>query len=462
MRKRRSGSRQPELIPRSKRPSIPIEENHRLVLLTDQLDWTELEEQVEHIRMSKLKSAAGRPPQLRALIGGLLLKATRDMTWRELEDQVRHYAPARYLCGLTETEWSPDHTTMHDFAVLLGEDGTKLLNEYAVRWAVDEKLADPSVVVADTTAQEAAIPYPNEMGLMAAFMTSLAASSKKAGPLFREFASKAASKFKAAKKKLREYRLFAKAKAEKDRMVAEMATLVEQVQGQLASTLKKAASAPRRLTKYGLVARAKVEQLHGTMQKLVPQIRYWLKTGWVAADKVISIHIPELYSIVRGKAGKAVEFGLKWGVARLRGGFLLATVARNKLDLLDTKFAVKAVRDHIALFGSAPDAYAYDRGGHSEKNVETLKELGVKEVGLAPRGRSAWAVNKSAKAKLVKERAQVEGGIGAVKSTRYGFHRPRARSARMMGACGQLAVLGFNLNKLVRGLATRNKVEVVG
>lgn len=87
------------------------------------------------------------------------------------------------------------------------------------------------------------------------------ASSKNAGHLFREFASKAASKFKAAKKKLREYRLFAKAKAEKDRMVAEVATLVEQVQKQLASTLKKAASTPRRLTKYGLAARAKVEQL---------------------------------------------------------------------------------------------------------------------------------------------------------------------------------------------------------
>jgi len=32
----------------------------------------------------------------------------------------------------------------------------------------------------------------------------------------------------------------------------------------------------------------------------------------------------------------------------------------------------------------------------------------------------------------------------------------------MMGACGQLAVLGFNLNKLVRGLAARREVEVVG
>jgi hypothetical protein len=32
----------------------------------------------------------------------------------------------------------------------------------------------------------------------------------------------------------------------------------------------------------------------------------------------------------------------------------------------------------------------------------------------------------------------------------------------MMGACGQLAVLGFNVNKLVRELAKREKVELVG
>jgi len=88
-----------------------------------------------------LKSAAGRPPHLRALIGAMLLKATRDMTWRQAEDQIRPYAPARYLCGLTETDWSPDHTTLHDFAQLLGEQGVALLSELTVRWAIQEKLA---------------------------------------------------------------------------------------------------------------------------------------------------------------------------------------------------------------------------------------------------------------------------------------------------------------------------------
>jgi hypothetical protein len=59
--------------------------------------------------------------------------------------------------------------------------------------------------------------------------------------------------------------------------------------------------------------------------------------------------------------------------------------------------------------------------------------------------------------KLVKERALVEAGIGAVKSSRYNFHRPRARSMRMMGVCGQLALLGFNLNKLARGWLREEK-----
>jgi hypothetical protein len=86
----------------------------------------------------------------------------------------------------------------------------------------------------------------------------------------------------------------------------------------------------------------------------------------------------------------------------------------------------------------------------------------VKEVGLAPRGSTAWSVNSKVREELVRERAMVEGGIGTIKSRRYGFTRPRARSARMMAYCGQRAVLGFNLNKLVRERAKRSDVGVVG
>jgi len=449
------GSRQAGLLPRSRFPTIPLAENHRLVQLTDRLDWVKLEGVVEEIRLSKLKSRAGRPPHLRALIGGVLLMADRRMPYREAEDQIRHYAPARYLCGLTQTDWTPDFTTLHDFTALMGEDGLALINQHAVKLAVKEKFADPRLLVADTTAQEAAIPWPNEMGLMAGFLATVATSSKKAGSLLKEFVEKGAAKFKAAKEKVRKYRLFAKSKEAKTKLMAEMATLVEGVQARLGKVLCTSDSVAGRLVGHGKSARAKVVKLHETMKKLLPQIRYWLRTGHVASGKIINLNIPELYSIVRGKVGKAVEFGLKWGMARLRGGFLLATLSKNKAELEDTKFALRAVDNHIALFGQPPHAYAYDRGGYSKENVHKLQRKGVKEVGLAPRGKAPWSVTDSQRAKLVKERALVEGSIGAVKSGRYGFNRPAARSAEMMGACGQRAVLGFNLNKLAREFARR-------
>jgi len=460
--KTRGGSRQPELFARSKRPMVAIEPNHRLVELTDRLDWTELEVRAENIRASKLKNGAGRPPHLRVLLGAMVLRATRYLPYRVLEDQIRHYAPARYLCGLTETDWTPDHNTLHDFMELMGEEGVRFINEYAVAWAVEERLADPRVLVADTTAQEAAIPHPNEMGLMSAFLTTVAAASAEAGAELKAFAVEAAPQLEEAKKTAREYRLFAKTKELKDKVMAKMVRTVAQVTERLGRVVDAAQAKRARLSKYAKVATDKVLQLQQTMTKLLPQIRYWLKTGYVASGKIISLHIPELYSIVRGKVGKTVEFGLSWGIRRLKGGFLLATLAKAKNELVDSRFALSAVDEHIALFGKPPVAYAYDRGGWSADNVQKLREKGVKEVGLAPRGRAEWKVSAATKKKLVSERAQVEGGIGTLKHAKYGFNRPAAHSARMMGFCGQSAALGFNLNKLVRGLAKREEVVLRG
>ena len=121
--RRRGGNRQPDLFPRSKQPAISLPDNHPMVVLTDTVDWTEMEVQAEKIRAKKLKNAAGRPPHLRATLGALTLMAIRKMPYREVEEQIRYYAPARYLCGLTETDWTPDFTTIQDFAQLLGEDG---------------------------------------------------------------------------------------------------------------------------------------------------------------------------------------------------------------------------------------------------------------------------------------------------------------------------------------------------
>jgi hypothetical protein len=462
--RRPCGNSQPELFARSKRPAIPLPNNHPMVVLTDTVDWTCMELQAEKVRRKKLKNAAGRPPHLRATLGALTLMAIRKMPYREAEEQIRYYAPARYLCGLTETDWTPDFTTIQDFAQLLGEDGCRLINEAVVKQAVALGLADPSVAVADMTAQEAAIPHPNEMGLLGGFVRSIAAAAKRAGRGMKGFLDKVAGKFRAAKEQVRKYRLFAKSKtkAAKDRMVAQMTTVIEEINRKLGKALTVASEQGRRLRGHAVVAQRRLRELHENMAKLIPQIRHWLRTGFVAPGKILNLHIPQLYSIVRGKVGKAVEFGLSWGITRLGGGFALATMSNTKSELTDTSFSVRAVEDLKGLFGQAPHGYAYDRAGYSAENVERLGTLGVRDIGLAPRGRAPWEVEGKVKARLIRERAMVEGTIGTIKCPKYGFNRPAARSTGMMGLCGQRAVLGLNLTKLIRGAAEMRGITLAG
>src|SRR5689334_11227417 len=89
--------RQGELFAPAKRQAIAVDPDHPLVRLADMLDWDELLDRAEELRSRRVTSRAGRPPHLRALLGAMLLRATRRMTYREAEDQIRYYAPARYL-----------------------------------------------------------------------------------------------------------------------------------------------------------------------------------------------------------------------------------------------------------------------------------------------------------------------------------------------------------------------------
>ena len=85
----------------------------------------------------------------------------------------------------------------------------------------------------------------------------------------------------------------------------------------------------------------------------------------------------------------------------------------------------------------------------------------MSDVGLAPRGNTPWQVDGAVKARLIKERALVEGSIGTIKCPKYGFNRPAARSVAMMGTCGQRAVvLGLNLTKLARGAAENRGIAL--
>jgi len=442
--------RQNSLFAKPTTVRIKLDEGHELVRMEKELDWNELMIMAEEIRNTRIKGPGGPELHWRELLGAVTLMAVKRLTFRDAEDMIAHYAPARYLCGLMDTDWTPDHVSVFEFTQMMGPSGMERLNQHIVKIAISKGFADPSVLMSDTTAQEAKIPYPNEVGLMGRYAGIVDRLTSKAGAMFngsRKAIKKTLDKIKGL---VRGSHLFAKDKTSKVKIAKKLMHTIEDIHHSLHHDLS---SYERSIRGKAAQELARITEV---MNRLLPQIKYFLDTGFVAPKKVIHLIMDDLYSIVRGKAGKSVEFGLKWGINRLYGGFVMGFLMTGRCDS-DTKFCMEALRYHQRLFDCVPETYGFDRGGYSRINITKAKKMGVINVGIAPKGKAEWTVNDAMRRSIVNERAQVEGNIGTMKKGIYGFNKPEARSTRAMEICGQRAFAGMNLRKLVRELI---KIEV--
>lgn len=424
---------------------ISIKEKHELVLLTEMTPWPELVEAAQGIRAWKVKALVGAEPHYRELLGAIALMSVRQITYRQAEDLIAHYAPARYLCNLMDSTWNPDHITIFEFTQMMGAEGMDIFNKTFLSKAEELGILDPTRLMSDTTAQEAMIPYPNEVGLMKRFTDLTVGALKKVGGKFSNIKTKAKEIAGKIKGLVRRSHLFAKTKEQKRKVGKKLYHTAKELHGMIKSILSKA---ERKL--HGKSS-MEIERLSKLMDTLFPQILFFLETGFVASKKIIHLQMSELYSIVRGKAGKSVEFGLKWGISRI-DGYVLGFLINNGINASDQKFCLQSIKEHVALFGHAPTTFGFDRGGYSKANVKKAKILGVKHVGIAPTGKTKWSVSERLSEVIRRERAQVEGVIGSIKSKKYGFNKPNVKSTWAMEMSGHRSCLGFNLCKALRKL----------
>lgn len=419
---------------------ITLNKEHELVRLSDLIDWDDLIKKAMEIRAEKILSNSGPQPHYRELLGAMALMAVKNVSYRDAQDLIAYYAPAKYLCNMMDTDWALDHVTIFDFMTMLGEEGVELINRVILQLAVKKGFADPKRLMSDTTAQEAKIPYPNEVGLMSNYSKRVERALKKAGSSFSQVKGKMKKLSEKIKGLVRGSHLFAKTKEEKGKIGRKLYHVIKEINSEFQNL--------------GLKAKNKSERellrLAEVMNRLLPQIYHFLKTGFVAPKKIIHLKMTELYSIVRGKAGKSVEFGLKWGISRVGGGFLQGFLINGGAHRSDKRFCMESISVHLKTFGVVPRDFGFDRGGYSVRNVRNAKKIGIKNVGIAPKGRAKWLVSEGIKARITNERAQVEGGIGTIKSKRYGFNKPNVTSISAMAKYGQRAILGFNMRKLVR------------
>jgi hypothetical protein len=131
-------------------------------------------------------------------------------------------------------------------------------------------------------------------------------------------------------------------------------------------------------------------------------------------DRIVSFHKPHIRPIVRGKAGKDVEFGPKATVSLVDGYLFLdkfSTDAYNEGAVLS-----ESLKLHEERFGKKPEVIITDKIYGSKKNREMLGEEKIKAA-FVPLGRKSLLTRKIEKWVKQKQRKrnQVEGFIGVSK-----------------------------------------------
>jgi len=424
---------------------IIVMEGDRYRVLSEKLNWIKLAEVANRYRSRVVDIEDGRPLNLRLHLGALIAQGMNGWTDRESEEMIRYHAGVRLLCGLEQSGETIDHTNIEGFRNQLGADGVEELNTIVLRTALENKFTKVALCSSDTSVQEAPIAYPTEAGHLKRISEKL---FRVGVNLNRGIKAKLSELSERVQKTFAQIRLFTRGKTDKalerkKRLMKRLHSAVRKMYFTLESEV--AAFTPR--------SRKKYDESLELYRRMLLQIWHWIRTGFHPKGKIISLWNTEARAISRSKAGKSTEFGRRWIVSRLLGGYILGTPCAIGAGT-DTAIVPEVIAHFSKTVGTLPKMFVYDRGADSKFNHATLKQLGVKKNGIFRKGRlSLKNLSQRSMAIARRERALSEATIATIKSSRYGFNRPRARS---MDGCilkGQLAILGANLNHLALNFA---------
>ena len=434
--------------------SIYVDHNHPLLQLKRALPWTALFEVMSRRWAAAGKNVDGRPGlswDVSLYVPLVVLMLVKNLHARAMEAYLAENVVARVFIGRQADVRAQirDHSNIARAYVALGKAGIDEVNGLMLTVAKALGFADPSILSADTTAQELPRGYPNEPGILRGVAQRCGRALVKLKERGVVGVGRALAQVQTILRSVKEHHLFAKGKPEKRRVLTRLLTEVGQLVVDTRPMVEQLRQSRDRVTQS---ARATLGAMHEVAKRLIPQIVQWITTGVVAKGKIVHAGLLQARAIVRNKAGKTVEFGLPYLLSRLGGGYIFGTVIRGGVD--ESKMPLQALAGYRAIFGAhaTPTLMVYDRGGYATATLRALAHEGVKEIGIQPKGHGAWHVAEAVRETVRSERGKTEGIIGTLKTDKYGFNKPKERLWQTLEMAGPRSILSFNLNKLMRDL----------
>lgn len=438
---------------------IEVSPSHPLLVLKRALPWEAITEvMTRHWREhgKNVDGGRGLPWDVSLYVPLVVLMLIKTFDSRQMEAYLAENVVARIFIGRPHEVQAQirDHSNIARAYAALGKAGIEEVTHLVIKQAHGFGFVDEGVVSSDTTAQELAIGYPNEPGILRGL-------AQRCGRALMQLKKRGIQGLKAPLEQVgtilrsvKEHHLFTKGQVDKRqvliRILSEVGTLISQTRV-VASTVQ--GHSDRVIQS----ARSKLVAMHDVIQVLMGQIVHWVTTGKVAVNKIIHVGIPQARAIVRNKAGKKTEFGLAYLISRLGGGYVFGERIEANAD--ERQMPLRALAGYRAIFGqdATPELVVYDRGGDSTRTRERLASEQVKYVGIQPKGQRPWSVAGVVREQVRSERGQTEGVIGTLKSNRYKFNKPKERLWQTLEMAGPRSILSFNLNKFMRDLVELTK-----
>jgi IS5 family transposase len=169
-------------------------------------------------------------------------------------------------------------------------------------------------------------------------------------------------------------------------------------------------------------------------------------------QKLFSIFEPHTELLIRGKAGKDIEFGHMLEIRQIEDGLITGHKVHEKRPS-EPPLVQQAVARHVEIFGCNPKCVAGDKGFYSKDVVAKVELGGVEQVCIPKKGRRNEEEEKKEKSVWFKTmqafRAGIEGTVSVLKRA-FGLKRCLREGFEHFKSWVATGVLAHNLVLLSR------------
>jgi transposase, IS5 family len=432
--------------------------DNRWVIMANLIPWEEFEEEYAQ----NFSEEIGAPAKtFRMALGALIIKEKLGTTDRETVEQIKENPYLQYFLGMSaySNEELFDATMLVHFRKRISKNLINKINKKMVKKEREKKENEENnqtkeekegetknrgKLILDATCTPADISYPQDLGILNqarkktenildCLYQNLRVKLKKKPRTYRKRARKdylkVAKKRRCSQKERRE--AIKKQLQYIKRNLSQIEKLIEG--GAELSSLRK------RNYKMLLVVTEVYRQ----------QLWMWENKSSRIDDRIVSINQPHIRPIVRGKAGKPVEFGAKLSVSCFdRYVFLdhLSWDNFNESGDLQTQ-----VEEYKEFTGYYPESVHVDKIYRTRKNLAWCKERGIRMSGV-PLGRPPKNISKETKKQALEDeriRNAIEGKFGQAKR-RYSLDCIMTKLSETSETSIAITFLVINLSNLLR------------